>query len=69
MGDVTPEVLEALLELEAEACAKKIGCTLEEAREATKELWDDGELEIREPVQGKFILCRRGAKATWLHGV
>jgi hypothetical protein len=70
MGIETREkVLHALLELEAEAIAAKTGLTLEETIDALIELWSDGELEVRQPAEGKFILCQRGSKATWLHPV
>jgi hypothetical protein len=39
MGEVTPEVLEALLELEAEACPRKLAARL---KRPEKPLWNYG---------------------------
>jgi predicted transcriptional regulator len=69
MTDIHEEAIDALIELEAEAVAKKLGITLDAAREAVRELWNDGELEVRNVGDNKHILSRRGGKATWLHAV
>ena len=61
--------LDALMEIEAEASAKKHGVSLDYARQRVKELWDDGELEIRSVGHNKYILCPLGGKATWLYPV
>ena len=57
--------MDALIELEAEAVATKLGLSLVQARDVVKELWDEGELEVRPVGDNKYILCQRGGK-TWL---
>ena len=69
MTDIPQEALDALMEIEAEAVAKKLGLSLAQARDVVKELWDEGELEVRPLGEGKYILCQRGGKATWLERV
>jgi len=66
---IPQEALDALMELEAEVVAVKLGLPIEDARTAVKELWDEGELEVHPIADGKFILCQRGRKATWLRPV
>lgn len=66
---IPQEAFDTLMEIEAEACAKKVGISLELARATAKELWDDGELELRQVGKGKFILAVKGGKATWLRPV
>jgi len=63
------EAIEALIELEAVAMADKLGLPLEMARNTVRELWEEGELEVRPIGDGKFILCERGGAAKWLHSV
>jgi hypothetical protein len=66
---IPQEALDALMEIEAEAAAKKHGVSLNYARRLVGELWDDGELEVRSVGENKYILCPRGGKATWLRSV
>jgi predicted ArsR family transcriptional regulator len=68
MTDIPQEALDALMEIEAEAVAKKLGLSLVQARDVVKELWDEGELEVRPFGDNKYILCQRGGK-TWLERV
>jgi predicted transcriptional regulator len=65
--DISQVVLDALMELEAESVASKLGTSIENAREGVRDLWDEGELEARSIGDGKYILCRRGG--TWLQSV
>ena len=44
MTDIPQEALDALMEIEAEAVAKKLGLSLVQARDVVKELWDEGAL-------------------------
>ena len=59
MTDIPQEALDALMEIEAEAVAKKLGLSLVQARDVVKELWDEGELEVRPVGDDKYILCQR----------
>jgi hypothetical protein len=68
MADIPQEALDALMEIEAEAVAKKLGLSLVQARDVVKELWDEGELEVRPIGDNKYILWQRGGK-TWLERV
>ena len=49
--------------------AKKHGVTFAYARQLVRELWDDGELEVRSVGHNKYVLCPLGGKATWLYSV
>ena len=66
---IPQDALDALIEIEAEASAKKHGVTLGYARQLVRELWDDGELEVRSVGHNKYVLCPLGGKATWLYPV
>ena len=66
LTDIPQDALDALIELEAEAVAKKLGLSLVQARDVVKELWDEGELEVRPVGDNKYILCQRKGKDTWL---
>lgn len=66
LTDIPQDALDALIELEAEAVAKKLGLSLVQARDVVKELWDEGELEVRPVGDNKYILCQREGKETWL---
>ena len=68
MTDIPQEALDALMEIEAEAVAKKLGVSLVQARDVVKELWDEGELEVRLVGDDKYILCQRGG-TTWMERV
>ena len=68
MTDIPQEALDALMEIEAEAVAKKLGLSLVQARDVVKELWDEGELEVRPVGEGKYILWQRGG-TTWMERV
>ena len=68
MTDIPQEALDALMEIEAEAVAKKLGLSLVQARDVVKELWDEGELEVRAVGDDKYILCQRGG-TTWMERV
>ena len=68
MTDITQEALDALMEIEAEAVAKKLGLSLVQARDVVKELWDEGELEVRPVGDDNYILCQRGG-TTWMERV
>jgi antitoxin component of RelBE/YafQ-DinJ toxin-antitoxin module len=68
MTDIPQEALDALMEIEAEAVAKKLGLSLVQARDVVKELWDEGELEVRPVGDDKYILCQRGG-TTWMERV
>ena len=68
MTDIPQEALDALMEIEAEAVAKKLGLSLVQARDVVKELWDEGELEVRPVGDDKYILCQRGGP-TWMERV
>jgi hypothetical protein len=63
------EATEALISLEAEAIADKLGLPLEIARNAVRRLLEKGELEVRPVGDGKFILCDWDGTAKWLHSV
>ena len=66
---IPQETLDSLIELEAEVAAKKHGVTFAYARQLVRELWDDGELEVRSVGHNKYVLCPLGGKATWLYSV
>ena len=68
MTDIPQEALDALMEIKAEAVAKKLGVSLVQARDVVKELWDEGELEVRPVGDDKYILCQRG-DTTWMERV
>ena len=57
------------MELEAEGVARETGFPLASVRQAVKELWEEGELEVRPIGDSKFILCRQGGKAVWLRPI
>ena len=67
--NISKVVLDALIELEAESVASKLGVPIELAREGVRDLCDEGDLDVRSIAPGKYILFRRGRKATWLQSV
>jgi hypothetical protein len=56
------KILDGLIESEAKGAAQDIGCTVDEARQMIKQLFDAKRLEVRRCGDGRYILCLKGGK-------
>jgi hypothetical protein len=57
--NISHDALNALLELEAETLALEACISVDEARQTVREVWHEGELELRIARDGRYILWRR----------